>query len=426
MPARSFISLTGLFLALMAHGACAAEVQVAVAANFTAPMQKIAAAFEQDTGHRAKLAFGATGKFYAQIRNGAPFEVLLAADDETPAKLEREGAALAGSRFTYAIGRLALWSARPGYVDDQGEVLKRGAFKHLAIANPKLAPYGAAAVETLDRLGLLAALQPKFVQGENIAQTFQFVSTGNAELGFVALSQVMEDGKISGRLGLDRAGQPARADPPGRGDSGAGQGQPGCAGADGVPEGRPGPRDHQVLRLRSVSRLPPRRAERRRPRRHLADPQTGGRHHAAAAAHRHAHRLVAGAHPLRLEGRRSAPWSRCPWCCRRRCSASTCWWRWGRTGRSASSPRRSAWACCPSPSRAWWSPRCSIPCPSWCSRCRTPSRPSASGRWKSAATLRASPLGCLLHRGRCRWRGPASSPPPSSASPTPSASSAWC
>lgn len=196
MPARSFVSLTGLFLALMANGACAAEVQVAVASNFIAPMQKIAAGFEQATGHRAKLAFGATGKFYAQIRHGAPFDVLLAADDETPARLEREGAVLAGSRFTYSIGRLALWSSQVGYVDDKGVILRRGGFRHLAIANPKLAPYGKAAVETLDRLGLRAALQPRFVQGENIAQTFQFVSTGNAELGFVALSQVVEGGKL--------------------------------------------------------------------------------------------------------------------------------------------------------------------------------------------------------------------------------------
>lgn len=185
-----------LILALAARGVFAAEVQVAVAANFSAPMQRIAADFEQATGHQAKLAFGSSGKFYAQIRHGAPFDVLLSADDETPAKLEKEGMAVAGSRFTYSIGRLALWSAKPGYVDDKGGVLKKGAFKHLSIASPKLAPYGAAAVETLNKLGLLAALQPKFVQGENIAQTFQFVSTGNAELGFVALSQVIEGGKL--------------------------------------------------------------------------------------------------------------------------------------------------------------------------------------------------------------------------------------
>jgi molybdate transport system substrate-binding protein len=173
----------------------AAEVQVAVAANFSAPARRIAAEFEKDTGHRAVLTMGATGKFYAQIRNGAPFEVLLAADDTTPEKLTREGAAVVDSRFTYAIGRLALWSAQPGLVDNKGEVLAKGAFKHLALANPKLAPYGAAAVETLRSLKLLDGLQPRLVQGENIAQTYQFVSTGNAELGFVALSQVTSDGQ---------------------------------------------------------------------------------------------------------------------------------------------------------------------------------------------------------------------------------------
>ena len=173
------------------------DVQVAVAAYFTAPMQKIAAEFEKDTGHKAQLAFGATGKFYAQIKNGAPFEILLAADDMTPNKLEKEGLGIANSRFTYAIGKLVLWSSKPGFVDAQGDVLKKGNFKHLSIANPKLAPYGAAAIETLTALNLLDAIEPKFVQGENIAQTHQFVATGNAELGFVALSQVMKDGKIS-------------------------------------------------------------------------------------------------------------------------------------------------------------------------------------------------------------------------------------
>ena len=173
------------------------EVQVAVAANFTAPMQRIAADFEKDTGHKVQLAFGSTGKLYAQIRNGAPFEILLAADDTTPAKLEKEGAGVAGSRFTYAIGKLVLWSSQPGVVDDKGDVLKKGDFKHVAIANPKLAPYGAAAIETLAALKLLDAIQPRFVQGENIAQTHQFVATGNAELGFIALSQVMKDGKIA-------------------------------------------------------------------------------------------------------------------------------------------------------------------------------------------------------------------------------------
>jgi len=189
-----------LLLALtlsLAGPALADEVQVAVAANFTAPMKIIAADFEKDNGHKAVLAFGSTGKFYAQIKNGAPFQILLAADDETPAKLEKEGAAVAGSRFTYAIGSLVLWSAKPGFVDDKGAVLAKGNFEHLALADPKLAPYGAAAMETLAKLGLADKLQARIVQGENISQAYQFAATGNAELGFVALSQVMKDGKIA-------------------------------------------------------------------------------------------------------------------------------------------------------------------------------------------------------------------------------------
>jgi molybdate transport system substrate-binding protein len=190
-------ALYALLLAALFTTARADEVQVAVAANFTAPARLIAESFEKETGHKALLAFGATGKFYAQIRNGAPFEVLLAADDETPAKLEKEGNTVTGSRFTYAIGRLVLWSAKPGFVDDKGDVLSKGEFKHISLANPKLAPYGAAAVEALTTLKLLASSEPKFVQAENIAQAYQFVASGNAELGFVALSQVMKDGKVT-------------------------------------------------------------------------------------------------------------------------------------------------------------------------------------------------------------------------------------
>ena len=188
--------------AVVCATAKAEEVTVAVAANFTAPMQKIAQAFEQDTGHKALLAFGATGKFYAQIKNGAPFAVLLSADDETPARLEKEGVAIAGTRFTYAIGRLALWSKNPLLVDDKGQVLlsnttDKNSFKKLAIADPKLAPYGAAAMEVLDRMGALAKVRPKLVQGDSISQAFQFVMTENAELGFVALSQISIDGRIT-------------------------------------------------------------------------------------------------------------------------------------------------------------------------------------------------------------------------------------
>ena len=185
-------------LLLSAIAVRADEVQVAVAANFSAPMQRIVALFENDSGHQASLAFGATGKFYAQIANGAPFEVLLAADDETPAKLEKEGLGVAGSRFTYAVGKLVLWSANADLVDSAGAVLNTGSFKHLALANPKTAPYGAAAIEAMTKLKVLAELQPRIVQGENISQAHQFVVSGNAELGFVALSQVYQDGKLSG------------------------------------------------------------------------------------------------------------------------------------------------------------------------------------------------------------------------------------
>jgi len=190
-------SLAALSLTLLAlPGAHAGEVSVAVASNFTAPMQKIAALFEQDTGHSAKLSFGATGKFYAQIANGAPFAVLLAADDKTPEKIASQGLGDGASRFTYAIGQLALWSKQAGYVDAEGKVLSQGDWQHIAIANPKLAPYGAAAMQTLDKLGLAAQLQPRVVTGENIGQTYQFAASGNAQLGFVALSQVTEDGKL--------------------------------------------------------------------------------------------------------------------------------------------------------------------------------------------------------------------------------------
>jgi len=184
-------------LLIISSIAAAEEVSVAVAANFTAPMKRIAADFEKDTGHKAVLSFGASGKFYAQIKNGAPYQVFLSADDGKPTRLAKDGLAVASSRFTYAVGTLVLWSAKPGFVDAKGDVLVKGRFNKLSIANPKLAPYGLAAIETMKKLGLLAALQPKFVQGENISQTYQFTSTGNAELGFVALSQIMKNGKIT-------------------------------------------------------------------------------------------------------------------------------------------------------------------------------------------------------------------------------------
>jgi len=188
-----FPILTGLAVAGTAQ---AADVPVAVAANFAAPMQRIAAAFAQGSGHRAVLSFGSTGKLYAQIRNGAPFQLLLAADADTPARLEAEGLAVAGTRATYALGRLALWSAQAGLVDGQGAVLRSARFDRLAVADPKVAPYGRAAFEVLGALGLRDALAAKLVQGENIAQAYQFVATGNAALGFVALSQVYFEGQV--------------------------------------------------------------------------------------------------------------------------------------------------------------------------------------------------------------------------------------
>ena len=192
---RCLVSIAAI--AALTQGVCpAAEVTVAVAANFTAPMQKIAQAFAQDTGHKATLAFGSTGKFHAQIRNGAPFQLLLAADHATPASLEKEGYAVPGTRFTYATGRLALWSAQPGVVDGKGDVLRTRLDGKISLADPRLAPYGAAAIETLTQLGLLQRLQPRLVQGESIAQAWQFAATGNALMGFVALSQVMVDGRI--------------------------------------------------------------------------------------------------------------------------------------------------------------------------------------------------------------------------------------
>lgn len=183
-------------LTFVSASASAGSVQVAVAANFLAPMQKIAAAFSQASGHQVLISSGATGALYAQIRNGAPFELFLAADETTPARLEAEGLSVKGSRFSYAIGKLVLWSAQAGVVDAQGEVLRRGDFKRLALANPKAAPYGAAALEVLRKLGLAEALQGKLVQGNSISQAHQFVASGNAELGFVALSQVWQDGAL--------------------------------------------------------------------------------------------------------------------------------------------------------------------------------------------------------------------------------------
>jgi molybdate transport system substrate-binding protein len=184
------LALGAAFAFTLGGSASAAETNVAVAANFTAAAKDIAAAFKQKTGHDVVLSFGSSGQFFTQIKQDAPFQVFLSADDERPKKLADEGLGVAGSTFTYAVGKLVLWSKSGDLVKGE-ETLKNGKFAKIAIANPKGAPYGAAAVETLKALKVYDTLEPKIVQGNNISQTFQFVDSGNAELGFVALSQVV-------------------------------------------------------------------------------------------------------------------------------------------------------------------------------------------------------------------------------------------
>jgi molybdate transport system substrate-binding protein len=186
-------AVIGLSLLVAALPALAADVQVAVAANFTEPAKEIASAFQAKTGDHAVLSFGSSGQFYTQIAHGAPFEVFLSADADRPKRIEQEGLGVPNSRFSYAIGRLVLWSKTSGLVDGKGDVLKKGGFNKLAIADPAAAPYGVAAVQTMTKLGVYSALEPKIVKGTSITQTYQFVDSGNAELGFVALSQVIND-----------------------------------------------------------------------------------------------------------------------------------------------------------------------------------------------------------------------------------------
>ena len=185
------LALAAALLALGSLPARAADVQVAVAANFTEPARAIATAFQTATGHTATLSFGASGQFYSQMAAGAPFEVFLSADSERPAKAEADGLGVRGTRFTYAIGRLVLYSKTPGLVDNAGKVLAGARFQKLALADPVAAPYGVAAIETLKGLGLYDRLKSRIVMGASIAQTYQFVDTGAAEVGFVALSQVI-------------------------------------------------------------------------------------------------------------------------------------------------------------------------------------------------------------------------------------------
>jgi len=193
---RALPRVLAALAAASATGAHAAEAQVAVAANFAEPVKAIAAVLEKTTGHRLRISTGASGAIYTQIKNGAPFDVFLSADNERPAMLEKDGLAQPGTRFTYATGKLVLWSAKAGRVDTNGAVLKAADLGKVAYANPKTAPYGAAAVQVLEKLDLKDAISPKLVQGESIGQAYNFVKTGNADVGFVALSQVLSGGRL--------------------------------------------------------------------------------------------------------------------------------------------------------------------------------------------------------------------------------------
>lgn len=191
--AMRIFAAVGVLVLLFAGPALAEETQVAVAANFTEPAKEIAQAFTAATGHNAILSFGSSGQFYSQMAHGAPYEVFLSADADRPKKAEQDGLGVPRTRFTYAVGRLVLFSKTPGLVDPTGVVLKTGRFNKLAIADPAAAPYGAAAIQTLQRLGVYEAVKPKIVQGSSITQAYQFVATGAAELGLVALSQVVAE-----------------------------------------------------------------------------------------------------------------------------------------------------------------------------------------------------------------------------------------
>ncbi|GGB54402.1 molybdate ABC transporter substrate-binding protein [Oceanisphaera marina] len=192
---KSTLRFSLLLVALGCSAPLAAdEVRVAVAANFTDVIKKLGEGFAEQTGHQVLVSSGATGKLYAQIKNGAPYELFLAADEQRPTLLDEEGVAIAGTRFTYALGTLVLWSPQPQLIDQALTVLAEQQFDHLSIANPKTAPYGRAAQQTLTKLGYWDAVQPKMVRGENIGQAYQYVYSENAQLGFVAKSQVFDDG----------------------------------------------------------------------------------------------------------------------------------------------------------------------------------------------------------------------------------------
>lgn len=194
---RGQVAAAVLMLSLLSLPVGATEVRAAVASNFAAPMEHIVALFQQESGHTVKVSFGASGKLYSQIKSGASFDVFLSADEEISKRLIQEGSAVSGSRFIYATGRLVLWSVQPGLVDDKGAVLNKGNFDRLAIANPTFSPYGIAAKETLGKLTMWNSIQRKLDKGNDVIQTYQLVATEKDDLAFIALSQVMRDGKVT-------------------------------------------------------------------------------------------------------------------------------------------------------------------------------------------------------------------------------------
>lgn len=194
---RGLVAIVMILFSLVSLPVYSSEVNVAVATNFAAPMERIVALFQKESGHTVKVSLASSGKLYTQIKGGSPFDVLLSADETIPKRLIQDGQAVGSSRFVYAVGKLVLWSSQPGFVDAKGAVLNKGNFTKLAIADPKLSPYGLAAKETLEKLVMWNAMQEKLIKGENVAQTYQLAATENAELAFISLSQIMREGKVS-------------------------------------------------------------------------------------------------------------------------------------------------------------------------------------------------------------------------------------
>lgn len=196
---QRLITIAMVAVALTTPIAKAATVKLAVATNFTDAMKQIATAFEQDTGHQSKVSYASSGKLFAQIQHGAPYDVFLSADTDKPVQLAQKQLAIGSSRFTYAQGQLVLWAPGLSLVTSNIQsTLSEAKFAHFAIANAKLAPYGVAAMETLKTMGVYQTLKPKLVQGENIGQTYQYIHSRNAQMGFVAYAQLIKTGHHKG------------------------------------------------------------------------------------------------------------------------------------------------------------------------------------------------------------------------------------